>query len=305
MKIKNHNLLLVLIGLLGVFPFGKAFPTSCDDTFSYERLHSTSFKSTVRKFKDLKRKISHSNGIIKNKYKEILIPLVSSGTEEWILTHRLLTNTPVSYQRTLQQLPMLISKSQVIAIEHTVMKKINKALPQILRLRKRILINDRNINSIYKDIEGQARFAKEYFGGNLKEAYDEIATALNIKTFNQLRWIRLSLRTRICNILLRTVKSVIGYMKDAGYKEIDSVTLIEKFNEITRSNNGTINAWLLTLKPREEFIFRWRFMEDTPLTLLQLAERFSTTKSRIHQIQQDAIRKIMIRIYFREASSGE
>lgn len=66
--------------------------------------------------------------------------------------------------------------------------------------------------------------------------------------------------------------------------------LIEE--ESKRNLSGVAGTALKKLDPRERFIVTKRFLEDSPWTLQKLGDHFGTTRERVRQLEQRALRKL-------------
>ena len=282
--IRGRILFFVLIYLVCFIHSERTYSIPCPDVFNKRiaqiKYHSqsTSYRKAYKKFKRLKIKISNPDGIIKGKYRELLVPLIFPGVETLILTRHLLTDfTPKTRKEIAQQLS--ITQSRVRIIEHTVMNKINRALPNILRLRSKLLKDNGVIKNMYMGIEGHAQFAKEYFNGSISEAYDQASLSLTMKMLNQLKWIRLSMTTRKFQILM-------GWVKMWEHNEAHWTKLLKKLNKLL--NNPSIADEYQTVSPfsspRLLFIFRENFTANTPLTYKQIAQRYNVHPNRISTI---------------------
>ena len=69
--------------------------------------------------------------------------------------------------------------------------QIFRGLPDEFKLLKNRLINeDGSLNSSYRFIDGMIRFALEHFNGDLRKTFDNVFAALDLESFNQLKWNR-------------------------------------------------------------------------------------------------------------------
>ena len=66
--------------------------------------------------------------------------------------------------------------------------------------------------------------------------------------------------------------------------------LIEE--ETKRNLSGIAGTALKKLDPRERFIVTKRFLDESPWTLQKLGDHFGTTRERVRQLEQRALKKL-------------
>jgi RNA polymerase primary sigma factor len=85
-------------------------------------------------------------------------------------------------------------------------------------------------------------------------------------------------------------------------------TAAAPFDHLVRqSDNELLREVLATLTPRESRILSLRFGldDDTPRTLEEVGQQFGVTRERIRQIQDEALRKLRVKIEQRDRPAPE